>query len=357
MRVRLSGRRLRRQSGFTLVELLVVIAIIGLLVALLLPAVQAAREAARRTQCTNNLKQIALASHTFHDTNQRFPPGYLGSSSWAKPTLDSQWVGVLPFLFPFLEIGNVSDQIASTLNPDFPNKSQYYRDVDPAAIGFTMTPALPWWLVNNNADYFLAQTKVSSFVCPSTNPYSSSGGTSILLHTYRTNTTVGDSASIEMGFFAGQSPLGRTNYLGVAGGLGYIPSDNSVPPNFVWLFYEGIYTNRATNNFGAILDGSAHTLAFGEAVGGRLGRTRQLEFSHSWMGAGAMPTAWGLILVGAVPERGNYFQFSSEHPNVVQFARADGSVSPVGYDVRPPSLRAFSGMRDSQTVTDDNIAE
>lgn len=97
-----------RRRGFTLVELLLVIAIIGTLIALLLPAVQAAREAARRSACTNNLKQIGLALHSHHDARKRFPPG----ARWgrhAPPDKRKRHGSALVHLLPYLEQQNVYD--------------------------------------------------------------------------------------------------------------------------------------------------------------------------------------------------------------------------------------------------------
>src|SRR5512138_2911325 len=82
----------RNVRGFTLIELLVVIAIIGVLVSLLLPAVQQAREAARRSQCKNNLKQVGLALHNYHDSFNQFPPASIAPGHSANA-----WVFILPY--------------------------------------------------------------------------------------------------------------------------------------------------------------------------------------------------------------------------------------------------------------------
>ncbi len=92
--------------GFTLVELLVVIAIIGILVALLLPAVQSAREAAQRMQCGNNLKQVGLALHNYHTAHNQFPPGVIWDPGVSGGPMKATWVGQI---LPQVEQGNVFD--------------------------------------------------------------------------------------------------------------------------------------------------------------------------------------------------------------------------------------------------------
>jgi prepilin-type N-terminal cleavage/methylation domain-containing protein len=112
------------RDGFTLVELLVVIAIIGILVALLLPAVQAAREAARRTQCQNNLRNVALAMQNYHDANKKFPapasstsPDYRVNPLGTDTTLLNTWtVDILPYI----ELQALADQISIAFSAGSP---------------------------------------------------------------------------------------------------------------------------------------------------------------------------------------------------------------------------------------------
>lgn len=156
-------RRLVNERGFTLVELLVVIAIIGILVGLLLPAIQAARESARRTQCINNLKQIGLAMHMYHDSRKRFPPALLvtkdlldrfggGSQYRINPPpggedpnthnpKDGAWWSWAVRIAPYVEQNNVIMQLDLTKSP--------------------------WWQLDPKNGRSLTEAIVPTFVCPS----------------------------------------------------------------------------------------------------------------------------------------------------------------------------------------------
>jgi len=147
--------------GFTLVELLVVIAIIGILIALLLPAVQAAREAARRMTCQNHLKQIGLAIHNFHDAQRGLPPSSLGGGESENDVVRGLWVGVpnqlgyqrasfLTFLYPYIEQSPLWDHMTSYgLDRFF---GQMWWNVD-----------LPAMMPNGKRSF----ASVGSYICPS----------------------------------------------------------------------------------------------------------------------------------------------------------------------------------------------
>ena len=108
----------KKRFGFTLVELLVVIAIIGILVALLLPAIQAAREAARRSECSNKMKQLGVAFHNYHDTYKALP-WMRGSAVWGTrntvPVGNEGTINGLVGLLPFLEVTALYDDISTRM--------------------------------------------------------------------------------------------------------------------------------------------------------------------------------------------------------------------------------------------------
>src|SRR5690349_9402026 len=144
----------RVRPGFTLIELLVVIAIIAVLIGLLLPAVQKVREAAQRSRCQNNLKQIALAAHNYQSAFGVLPPGWLGPRTppgynyTGAELANASNYGVLALLLPYLEQESIYRQLTRAKTPDAP-------DLNPPA----------WFDVN--PDFSLAFNRIATFICPS----------------------------------------------------------------------------------------------------------------------------------------------------------------------------------------------
>lgn len=332
-------KRLHKR-GFTLVELLVVIAIIGILIGMLLPAVQSVREAARRTQCLNNLRQVALASLNYESSNSRFPPGLLEEALDSQVGLagEPQRLGILVHLLPFVEANNVADLVEPNLSPD-------RLGDDGTGVGN--------WVDFNEAGgrntRFASQFQIPSFECPSDQMNASD--TFLTISAEERDgfpgdiQTVGNRLTTTDNNAFGDS-IGVTNYVGIGGPVGDVDDDG------IWANFEGIFGNRSKTTFGNISDGTSNTLLFGEVVSFETGSFgTESAISYSWMGNAVLPmNFWPKSVQGTNGIRISY-AYRSNHPGVVQFASADGAVHTISENAELTTMQNLSGRSDGTVVS------
>ncbi len=329
----------RQKQGFTLVELLVVIAIIGILVALLLPAVQAAREAARRMSCTNNMKNIALSMHNYHDTYKTFPQGSVmrfGAGSLSSNFYVSGFSSILPFI--------EQESLQNLYDFNVPWERQ--------------TPAV-------------ASTVIKTYVCPS-NPGES---------------TVTDApVGAVIGSFGGTvgSTFGVTTYRLSKGAHGEWCNQ----PNSVSGAQKGMFDLGLKTAFRDVIDGTSNTLCLGEGAHG--GIKKQLcagvgctapteqQSAATWIIAQPIPDVAGIIrtsiygctlepinkeaVTATVLAEGNFgscapgggdttSNFGRYHPGGGNFAFADGSVDFLAETIDMTVFRALSTTQGGEAVS------
>ncbi len=355
----------QRRTAFTLIELLVVIAIIGILLGLILSAVQSVRAAASRMQCQNNLKQIALAALNYESANGVFPPGQNVSPNSTDPNPSYNWpvpyagpyTGSMAYLLPYIEQDNVYQKLYNfdpglfQLNSRSPAWAYGYGPWD------FQDPSVPASQWNGTGKGYpdAANTKIKTFLCPA------DPGTKalVVVDCLNFNVTppegwgcVWDYVYNTPGYGA---ELGRTNYASVGGGSGLVPAGS--PPNLsIFAPYTGIYYENSQTRATDIVDGMSNTLAFGETLGGlHLDGSRDREIS--WMGAGWLRTIWGLAPIYGANNNDYYLgQFQSKHPNgMVNFAFADGSVHGINQSVDFNVYIYASGMRDGQAYNASDL--
>jgi len=310
-------RFIQSRSAFTLVELLVVIAIIGILVSLLLPAVQSAREAARRMQCSNNIKQLGLAFHTYHDTHRTFPINFAFRGGGGGPAIANTGKSWMQMILPQIDQGNMFSRIDfnAGLQGDTPN------------------------VVQNRE---ISNTIVSSFLCPSDGENG--------------NGRLGARSDVNVD---PPGTWGVTNYKASCGsnwGWGKF-SWNSVDGNDGLNDCNGVLCSnqqdtKSPTDMGDITDGTSNTFFLGEALPG-------WSAWNWWYNPNAVTatTAIPFNYVTRVPkDLGNWpdnYSFASMHTGGGNFGLGDGSVRFVSENVDAFIYRAMSTISGGETASID----
>jgi prepilin-type N-terminal cleavage/methylation domain-containing protein/prepilin-type processing-associated H-X9-DG protein len=297
-----------RRPGFTLIELLVVIAIIGVLVALIMPAVQSARESARRTQCQNNLKQQALAATQYHDVFNSFPSGWYCSTQFDANCLPQQaasymWSGMSGLLMK-LEQGNLYNELNMLVPTNDPqNITSVRRTMD-------------------------------VFVCPSNRKalqvLSTGSGTP-------TTGTVGQVITQKMG---------PSDYRANMAAGQIIPCTD---PNPINCFYydNGIMFMNSEISMADITDGTTFTMLIGETLSGTWPEATSCCVRTTVDRTLNRPIKFNGILY--------YTYWSSKHPGMVNFARCDGSVGAIRNEINKLVLLKLMTRAGGETISAEEV--
>jgi prepilin-type N-terminal cleavage/methylation domain-containing protein len=311
------------KPGFTLIELLVVIAIIGVLVALIMPAVQAARESANRAKCQNNLKQLGLAAQEYHDNFNTMPSGWFYYPEAGQPD---------PAGNPNSTNGLV------TLDEKFPTNWNGLVMLLPKIEQVNLWNEMNFFLSPNALDNVTSVRRtLEAFVCPSNRR---------AVQVANTNTT-GTSQKV-----------GPLDYRGnMAGGIYVLPAGGTLPntyPNsgpyatpFQLTLDNGVTYQNSTVSMADITDGSTFTMLFGESLTGTWPDATSccVQTNNNW-------TVNKPITYNGV----NYYTYwMSKHPGLVNFVKCDGSVAPVTNSINKNVLVKLMTRNQGETVSSDEM--
>jgi len=297
-----------KRHGFTLIELLVVIAIIAILIALLIPAVQKVREAASQSQCQNNLKQIALASHNYHDNFKRFPPGVNlpgeEDSGWDPAPDANNYYGLHVALFPFYEQENLLKELILDVQDPQSKNCQ-----GPTSMGAQVIPML---------------------ICPS--------------DAFFPSNYVGQYGALYFGL---------TSYGGCSGTSQTSSTANQMARN-------GIFFMNSRITMGAIVDGTSNTFLFGERSRQNLPATSSSEALGGWAWANEFAQEDNTMNTNE-PMEGvqthDLNQFGSQHAGgaIANFAFADGSVRSISQNINIVNFQRLSTRAGGEVVDEGEI--